>query len=187
MYLFLIPLLLGFALNSASAFTSFFSRRWGEKGGRLASTILRDVVGIPVWAIGYVLAARASTAMLFNPAIISSTLGWLLILAGGAIILTGLLSIRWRAAAPSVQDSLVTQGLYAHIRHPLYSGMMLELAGLFLLIPTLTVLVACALGVVWVNIQARLEELDLVERLPAYKEYMQRVPRFIPRLRKRRA
>jgi protein-S-isoprenylcysteine O-methyltransferase Ste14 len=63
--------------------------------------------------------------------------------------------------------------------------MMLELVGLFLLLPTLTVLVACALGVVWAMIQARLEEVDLVERLPDYKEYMQRVPRFVPRLRQR--
>jgi protein-S-isoprenylcysteine O-methyltransferase Ste14 len=185
MFQFLFPLLIGFALNSASAFTSFYSRQWGERGGRLASMILRDVVGIPVWAIGYLLAARAASAMLFNPVIISSTLGWLLILAGAAVIFVGLLSLRWRAVTPSVEDTLVVHGLYAHIRHPLYSGMMLELVGLFLLLPTLTVLVACVLGVVWVMIQARLEEVDLVERLPDYKEYMQRVPRFVPRLRQR--
>ena len=74
-------------------------------------------------------------------------------------------------------------GLYAHIRHPLYSGMILELVGLFLWIPTLTVLMACMLGVVWVMIQARLEEMDLVKRLPAYREYMQRVPRFMPKFK----
>jgi protein-S-isoprenylcysteine O-methyltransferase Ste14 len=77
----------------------------------------------------------------------------------------------------------VVQGLYTYIRHPLYSGMILELTGLFLWIPTLSVLVACILGVVWVMLQARLEEMDLVERLPAYKDYMQRVPHFMPRLR----
>jgi hypothetical protein len=31
-------------------------------------------------------------------------------------------------------------------------------------------------------IQARLEEVDLVQRLPAYREYMEEVPRLIPRL-----
>ena len=43
-------------------------------------------------------------------------------------------------------------------------------------------LLACALGFVWLIIQARLEEIDLVQRLPAYKEYMKEVPRFFPRL-----
>lgn len=183
MYLFLIPLLVGFIINSASTFTSFYSNHLGERGGRLASIILRDVLGIPVWAIGYGMAAFASTTQLFNPIYISLTLGWLLILAGVVIIFTGLVSIRWRAAAPSIQDTLVTQGIYAHIRHPLYSGMILELTGLFLWIPKISVLVACVLGVIWVIIQSRLEEMDLVERLPAYKEYMQRIPRFVPRLR----
>ena len=183
MFSFLIPLLLGFSFNSASAFTTFYSRRFGERGGRLASIILRDVTGIPVWSIGFALAILADSPKFFNPVFISSTLAWLLILAGAVIILIGLLSIRWRAAAPSVQDSLVNHGVYAHIRHPLYSGMILELLGLFLWVPTLTVLVACFLGVLWVMLQARLEEMDLVQRLPNYKEYMQRVPRFIPRLR----
>ena len=77
----------------------------------------------------------------------------------------------------------MVQGLYTYIRHPLYSGMILELTGLFLWVPTLSVLVAYILGVVWVMLQARLEEMDLVERLPTYKDYMQRVPRFMPRIR----
>jgi protein-S-isoprenylcysteine O-methyltransferase Ste14 len=44
-------------------------------------------------------------------------------------------------------------------------------------------LVACSLGWIWVLIQARLEEADLLQRLPAYRQYMQGVPRFVPRLR----
>ena len=185
MFLYLVPLLLGFIFNSASAFTTFYSHRLGERGGRLVSIILRDVVGIPVWAIGYGMAALSDTTKFFIPGFISSALAWLFILAGGAIIITGLVSLRWRAAAPSVQDTLVVQGLYTYIRHPLYSGMILELTGLFLWVPTLSVLVAYILGVVWVMLQARLEEMDLVERLPTYKDYMQRVPRFVPRPRHR--
>ena len=41
-------------------------------------------------------------------------------------------------------------------------------------------MVACLLGILWIIIQARLEELDLIQRIPAYKDYMQRVPCFIP-------
>lgn len=183
MFLFLIPLLVGFLFNSASAFTTYYSKRFGKRGGRLIVILLRDVLGIPVWAIGYILAARSASPLLFNPILISSTLGWFSILAGGVIILISRQALGWRALAPSVTDTLVEHGIYTHVRHPVYSGMFLELCGVYLIIPTLTVFVACLLGVIWVIIQARLEELDLVERLPVYKEYMQRVPRFIPRLR----
>lgn len=182
-FLYLVPLLLGFIFNSASAFTTYYSRHLGERGGKLASILLRDVLGIPVWAIGYGMAALADSTKFFNPNLISSVLARLLILTGAVIIIAGMVSLRWRAAAPTVQDTLVIQGLYARIRHPLYSGMIVELIGLFLWIPTLTVMVACILGVLWVMVQDRLEEMDLVERLPAYMDYMQRVPRFIPKLR----
>jgi protein-S-isoprenylcysteine O-methyltransferase Ste14 len=183
MYLFLIPLLLGFVFTSASTFTTFYSHHLGARGGRLVIIILRDVIGIPVWTIGYGMTVQATSTLLFNPIILSSTLAWLMTLVGIVVIFTSLVSIRWRAVAPSLQDTLVAHGIYAHIRHPIYSGMILELIGLFLFKPTLPVMVACTLGVIWVMIQARLEEIDLVIRIPAYKEYMRRVPRFLPRLR----
>ena len=184
MFLFLIPLLIGFTFNSVSTFTSYYSRVLGEHGGRMACVVLRDVLGIPLWTIGYIMAVRSPSTDLFKPSLFSSVLGWLFILAGGAIIISGFLSIRGRAVAPSVQDTLVRQRIYASIRHPLYSGMLLELTGIFLYIPTRTVLVACVLGLTWVMIQARLEEIDLVQRMPAYREYMVQVPRFVPKFKR---
>jgi len=65
MYVFLISLLLGFALNSASAFTAAYSRRWGEWRGQLASVLLRDVLGMPMWVVGLALAMRTPSPMLF--------------------------------------------------------------------------------------------------------------------------
>lgn len=58
---------------------------------------------------------------------------------------------------PSVRDTLVCHGIYARVRHPIYSGMMLVLVGMVLLRPTATVVVACALGCLWLIAQARLE------------------------------
>ena len=183
MFSFLVPLLLGFIFNSASTFTTLYTSRLGAKTARLVCILLRDVLGIPLWALGYIMAARADLAPLFDPGVAGVVAGWLLILTGGVVIGVGLHSLRGRAAAPSVDDSLVNWGIYNRIRHPLYSGMLLELAGLFLIIPTFSMLVACTLGGIWVLIQARLEEADLLQRLPAYRQYMQRVPRFLPRLR----
>ena len=183
MFTFLVPLLLGFCFNSASAFTTFFSQRLGQRAGRLASILLRDVLGIPVWAIGYALAVRSSSTNLFNPGLVSSIAAWVVLLLGMVVISAGLWSLGWRAAAPSTQDTLERRGLYAHIRHPLYSGLLLELVGLFLWMPTLSVSLACLLGVLWIMLQARLEELDLVQRLPAYRDYMKHVPRFVPKFK----
>lgn len=183
MYWFLLPLLIGFAFNSASAFSTYYSVRLGERYGRLVCIIFRDVLGIPVWATGYALAALTRTPGLFTPISLSSLLAGALAVSGVALIVAGLVSLRWRAAAPSLRDTLVRSGLYAHIRHPLYSGMFLELAGLFLWLPSQGMLVACLLGVFWIILQARLEEMDLLQRLPAYKDYMQQVPPFVPRLK----
>ncbi len=93
--------------NPASAFTSFYSSRLDVRGGRLASIFLRDVIGIPVWAIGYGMPAIATSTRLFNPNSISSTLACLLIVPGVVSILLSLISLWRRAAAPSVQDAKV--------------------------------------------------------------------------------
>jgi protein-S-isoprenylcysteine O-methyltransferase Ste14 len=181
--MFLIPLLIGFACNSASTFTTFYSRRWGSRNGQLLSTILRNVLGIPVWVVGLALAMRESAALLFEPGLVVEISAWLLIAMGCVIMTWALLSIRRRAFMPSVQDALICNGPYAHVRHPIYSGLLLEFLGLILWQPTPPVLLAGAIGLSWTLIQARLEEFDLLQRLPNYRQYMGQVPRFMPHFR----
>jgi protein-S-isoprenylcysteine O-methyltransferase Ste14 len=183
--MFLIPLLIGFTCNSVSAFTAFYSRRWGPRTGQLLSTILRNVLGLPVWVIGLALAIREPAPYLFVPGIAIEVAAWLLILTGCGLMIWALLSIRRQALMPSVQDKLICDGPYGYIRHPIYSGLLLEFLGLMLLQPTPPALLAGAIGLGWTLIQARLEELDLLQRLPAYRQYMDQVPRFVPRQRKR--
>jgi len=175
-------LLLGFGLNSASAFTTAFSRRWGKAGGQLASFVLRNVLGIPLWVIGVGLAVRVPSAQAFTPSAMIEVLGWILLAVGAVVQLSAIVVLRLPAARPSVGDALVSRGVYGRIRHPIYAGLMLEFAGLVLLKPSQSVVLASAIGCVWAWVQARLEELDLVKRMPAYREYMIRVPRFVPRL-----
>jgi len=183
--MYLIPLLLGFILNCASAFTTFFSKRWGEKRGQLVSTLLRDVFGIPVWFLGFCLAMRTPSPQLFKTTLLTDSLAWSLVAAGAAVIFISLRVLGWRSAKPSVRDSLVAQGSYAHVRHPIHSGTFLEFLGLALWYPSQAVVIACALGTGWILLQTRLEEWDLLQRIPGYLEYMRRVPRFIPRFSKK--
>ncbi len=187
MYLFLIPLLFGFGLNSASAFTAAFSRLWGDSRGQQASFVLRNVLGVPLWVLGFILAVLQTSPLFYRYNLVTDILGWLLLTAGIVLILAALTSLRTPAVSPSMKDTLVSGGLYAHVRHPLYCGVILEFLGLALVIPTRTLVLACALGILWMLVQAWLEERDLLERMAGYRDYMDRVPRFIPHFWERKS
>jgi len=101
MFLFLIPLVTGFIFNSASALTTAFSHRWGDRRGSLITIILRNVFGIPVWAVGFGLAARTQSQLIFAKTIVTDVVGLLMVIAGGLTILIALVAIRSRAAAAS--------------------------------------------------------------------------------------
>jgi protein-S-isoprenylcysteine O-methyltransferase Ste14 len=186
-FLFVIPLLLGFVLAGASAFTAAYSRWWGEQGGKIATSILRNFLGIPLWFLGFIMAWLQVAPLLFIPGAGAKVLGWLLIIVGSVPVIWGHYVLGWRTHMPSIRDTLVRQSLYAYVRHPIYAGGLLMFAGAALLKPTPSFVLACSLGFLWLIIQARLEEIDLVRRLPAYREYMEEIPRFVPRLRQWRS
>lgn len=183
MYLFIIPLLLGFGLGGASAFTATYSRWWGERGGALVTSILRNFGGIPLCLVGVVIAWLQPAPLFFNPGTLTKTLGWLVIFSGSILVSWGHLLLGWRAHCPSMQDTIVRHGMYGRVRHPIYVGIFLILVGFTLLNPTLPVALASAVAIGFFILMARLEELDLMQRLPEYQGYMKEVPRFVPRLK----
>ena len=180
MYWFLIPLILGFCSNVASAFTFLYSQKWGRIKGSVFTFILRNITGIPVWAVGFALAMHESSGFLYRNSLIAQITGWILIITGAVIIIIALVSIRMKAAAPSTEDALVKKGIYAVIRHPIHSGTFLEFAGIFILQPSLQIGMATMLGCIWIFFQTKFEEQDLIKRIPEYKDYARQVPRFIP-------
>lgn len=78
------------------------------------------------------------------------------------------------------KTSLVTNGLFGISRNPIFLGMIISTAGLFLILPNaLTFLVAAASYIV-IQIQIRLEEEHLLKQHgTAYKEYKRTVRRLI--------
>jgi protein-S-isoprenylcysteine O-methyltransferase Ste14 len=84
--------------------------------------------------------------------------------------------------------SMVSGGLYARVRHPIYSGVLLTTAGLFLTTAdAIALAVACATAV-GLPVQARLEEQFLLSLYgDEYGAYLKRTGRFwppTPRLRR---
>jgi protein-S-isoprenylcysteine O-methyltransferase Ste14 len=183
MYAFTVLVLIGFVCHMASAFTSVYSTKWGERKGTLVTILLRDIFGIPVWGSGFALAAIVKSPLLYSPGIGAIGFGWFLVTAGAAVIVIALWTIRMRAAAPTARDALAESGIYARIRHPIHSGTILEFVGVLLIRPSAALALACALGLVWVLLQTRFEEWDLLQRIAGYRGYMDRVPRFFPLLR----
>jgi len=77
------------------------------------------------------------------------------------------------------EQSLVTKGIYAYIRHPIYTGDILLLIGLQLALNSwlvLAVLIPLRIAVK----QALAEESALAHGFPAYQTYCKRTKRFIP-------
>ncbi len=179
-------ILMGFALVGASAFTAYYSKLCGEKGGRMVTFVLRNFLGMPLWFTGLVIAWLAPSPYLFNPNNSRISIGWLSVAAGAIPFIRGHIELGRITHMPSMRDTLVRSGLYAHVRHPTYAGAMLIFIGLALLKPTLSFAAACTLGFIWLIIQTRLEETDLLQRMPDYQEYMKETPRFVPYLRQRR-
>ncbi len=147
----------------------------------MATFITRNILGIPVWALGIVLAVREPAPALFEPGPVIKASAWGLLSLGTILMVWALILLRMRSFRPTEKDTLVAGGLFKHIRHPIYSGLLMDFLALSLMHPSVPVLSACALGWGFVFVQARLEEMDLARRIPAYPRVMARVPRFFPR------
>jgi protein-S-isoprenylcysteine O-methyltransferase Ste14 len=115
-----------------------------------------------------------------DPALIRG-LGGLLALAGGALAVWGARSLGpslTPGTEPLPDAPLVTSGPYARLRHPIYAGVVLLLAGYTLAWSNwaLALLVGVVAGL-YFDAKARAEERWLIERYPPYQSYMVQVPR----------
>jgi protein-S-isoprenylcysteine O-methyltransferase Ste14 len=104
-----------------------------------------------------------------------------LIVAGLAIAVWGVRSLG-RSLTPGTEPlpgaPLVTSGAYAHVRHPIYAGVVLGLAGYTLVWSNwVLALLVGLLARAYFNGKAKAEERWLVQRHAAYESYLRKVPR----------
>ena len=90
------------------------------------------------------------------------------------------LGTSWRVGIDrTTEDNLVTSGIYHYSRNPYFSGLFLFQAGLFLIIPSSTLLYALVLSFFLIGIQIRQEEEFLREKYgQQYRQYESQVGRF---------
>jgi protein-S-isoprenylcysteine O-methyltransferase Ste14 len=81
---------------------------------------------------------------------------------------------------PKADAQLVTTGIFAWIRHPIYSALMLLTFGTALERGDLIALIFSACLAVLLEFKSRREEIWLLEKFPGYAVYRARVKKFIP-------
>jgi protein-S-isoprenylcysteine O-methyltransferase Ste14 len=108
-------------------------------------------------------------------------LGWVLAAVGATMAVWGVRSLGpslTPGTEPLPDAPLVTSGAYAHVRHPIYLGIVFLLAGYTLVWSNWTLaLVFGFVALRYFDAKAKVEERWLVARHPLYASYMRHVRR----------
>jgi protein-S-isoprenylcysteine O-methyltransferase Ste14 len=132
--------------------------------------LLAGLLGLP--------GARAWTAPQWLIAVAAAA-----IIAAAAVAVAGALRLGSGLTAsplPVSGGQLRTTGVYACVRHPIYSALLLGGAGVVVLggrVSRVWVWLAL-LGLLWVK--TRFEERNLAARFPGYRSYAAATPRLVP-------
>jgi len=117
----------------------------------------------------------------------SIAVGAALLVPGGVFGLAGVAALgrnRTPFPKPQADSALIQHGIYARVRHPLYTSVMLISLAWALLWQSWPALIAAVVLIPFFQAKARREERWLVAKFPDYNDYARRVPRFVPRWRR---
>lgn len=171
------------SLLAATSIKSFF-----EKKGKISPPqyrLLFNAVSILLLVLIVFQLLKTPSEMVFERSyfifgigcgIVAASL-WLLKSAFKEINLSAFLGF----SAASESSGLVTTGLYKIVRHPLYFGSTVLLAGIFLMMPTWTIAVSVGFSIVYIIIGIEFEERKLRQQFgSAYDDYALGKKKFLP-------
>ncbi|HEY2801822.1 MAG TPA: isoprenylcysteine carboxylmethyltransferase family protein [Chthoniobacterales bacterium] len=117
---------------------------------------------------------------------IAISVGKLLCLIGVLVLVLGLISLRGTiqiAPEPRAGKQLVQKGIYRYFRHPIYTGIICCVIGLWLKRPAAWVAIAGIVVIAFLVMKVRVEEEFLARTYPDYAEYKRRSWGLFPGLR----
>ncbi len=112
------------------------------------------------------------------------TAGAVLFVVGAYFGIAGVLVLgrnRTPFPEPRANSELIQHGIYARVRHPLYTSVMLASLGWALLWQSGAAFLAALTLLPFFHAKARREERSLTQTFSHYADYARRVPRFLPR------
>ncbi len=114
-----------------------------------------------------------------------TALGWALLAAGSLVdvVAQKQMGASFRIGVDDRPTALVTGGLYRLVRNPIFSGLLMAMLGVVLIVPCAWTVMGYVSVVLMVAIQVRLEEQHLLRlHSEAYAQYAAGVGRFVPGL-----
>ena len=189
-----------FVLLALSFLTPVQRREWRSFGVFTAFVValFTEMYGIPL-TIYVLTAVLGSRYPALNPFSHASGHLWITLFGGGAwmsgvihlvsnALMGGGLLLMWAGwrKIHQARGELVTDGVYARVRHPQYAGLFLITVGMLVQWPTIITIATWPLLLTVYYRLARREERDAEARFGEdYRVYRGRVPMFVPRLRSR--
>jgi protein-S-isoprenylcysteine O-methyltransferase Ste14 len=156
------------------------TRRFGQRGEHLVViqfTLVAIFIMVPVWPDlrneePYQQFAHLRTVLLVIGMVTGTILG-----IGGSL---GIRRYLTPLPYPVDHSRLVDTGVYALVRHPLYSAQLFAAAGWAVFSMSLSHLLLIVASALFFNYKASKEEAWLTEIHPEYREYTKRVGKFVP-------
>ncbi|MGH2373223.1 MAG: methyltransferase family protein [bacterium] len=147
--------------------------------------LIAPALGLPARAFGFYeshlwgyLLARAGVLPIEQAAHVMMLLSTLFILPGMFLVIAG-----WRAIYRA-ERGLVMTGIYGWVRHPQYLGILLVATGFIVMWPTLlTLLMYPVLLIMYARLAGQEEARLEAEYGDVYRDYIRRVPAFMPVIR----
>lgn len=171
--------------------TGFVRPRRGASAVERAGSLSFVVALVLLLAAPVVALVGASTIDGFDSAAVGVA-GAVLGAVGIVLTVTAQLSMgaSWRIGVdPGERTELVTAGIFARMRNPIFSAMMLAAVGLVLLVPSAISVAALVILVAGIVMQVLWVEEPYLGNVHGerYARYVQHTGRFLPRLKRRSA
>lgn len=176
-------------------FIPFYKKSQLKPAGTFAAFVVAfavEMFGVPfsMYAVGAVFGAQLPEGILWGHTlqqyigVAGTWIGVAVSLVGAALVIVG-----WKAihrnywSKDEGRGKLVTEGIYAYIRHPQYTGFFLITFGMMLEWATIPLIGLYVLLLILYVRLAKREEKDMMEEFgPEYEAYRKKTKMFIPGL-----